>query len=71
MRITGGPHETFGVSTVVVRYSGAQNWDRLVAVLAVGTTPITAGGVKLNGRERHGDDQADEPDAAGPQPARS
>lgn len=47
-RITGGPHETFGVTKVVVRYSGAQNWDRLVAVLAVGTTPITAGGVKLN-----------------------
>ncbi len=46
-RITGGPHETFGPSTVVVRYSGAQSWDRLVAVLAVGTTPITAGGVKL------------------------
>ena len=46
-RITGGPHETFGDSTVVVRYSGAQNWDRLVAVLAVGTTPISAGGVKL------------------------
>ena len=47
-RITGGPHETFGVTKVVVRYSGAQNWDRLVAVLAVGTTPITAGGVKIN-----------------------
>jgi esterase/lipase len=46
-RITGGPHETFGVTKVVVRYSGAQNWDRLVAVLAVGTTPITAGGVKI------------------------
>jgi alpha-beta hydrolase superfamily lysophospholipase len=47
VRITGGPHEAYGNSTVVVRYSGAQNWDRLVAVLAVGTTPITAGGVKL------------------------
>jgi alpha-beta hydrolase superfamily lysophospholipase len=48
-RITGGPHETFGDSTVVVRYSGAKNWDRLVAVLAVAgnSTPITAGGVKL------------------------
>ena len=34
-RITGGPHETFGDSTLVVRYSGAQNWDRLVAVLEV------------------------------------
>ena len=47
-RITGHPNETFGVSTVVVRYSGAKNWDRLVAVLATGTTPITAGGVKLS-----------------------
>jgi alpha-beta hydrolase superfamily lysophospholipase len=50
-RITGGPHETFGDSSVVVRYSGAKNWDRLVAVLAVAgsSTPITAGGVKLTG----------------------
>ena len=49
VRITGGPHETFGDSTVTVKYSGAANWDRLVAVLAVqgSTTPITAGGVKL------------------------
>ena len=47
-RITGGPNETFGVSTVVVRYSGGKSWDRLVAVLAVGRTAITAGGVKLN-----------------------
>ena len=48
-RVTGGPHETFGDSTVVVRYSGAKSWDRLVAVLAVAgsSTPITAGGVKL------------------------
>jgi hypothetical protein len=48
-RITGGPHETFGDSSVVVRYSGAKSWDRLVAVLAVAgnSTPITAGGVKL------------------------
>jgi ABC-type branched-subunit amino acid transport system substrate-binding protein/alpha-beta hydrolase superfamily lysophospholipase len=48
-RITGGLHETFGDSTVDVRYSGAQSWDRLVAVLTVAgsTTPITAGGVKL------------------------
>jgi ABC-type branched-subunit amino acid transport system substrate-binding protein len=48
-RITGGLHETFGDSTVVVRYSGAQSWDRLVAVLAIdgNPTPISAGGVKL------------------------
>jgi hypothetical protein len=51
VRVTGGPHETFGDSTVVVRYSNAQGWDRLVAVLALqgSTTPITAGGVKLTG----------------------
>ena len=47
-RLTGGPHETFGVTTVVVRYSDAKSWDRLIAVLAAGPTPITAGGVKLN-----------------------
>jgi hypothetical protein len=49
VRVTGGPHETFGDSTVTVSYSGAQSWDRLVAVLAVAgsSTPITAGGVKL------------------------
>lgn len=46
-RVPGGPHETFGASSVTVRYSNAQAWDRLVAVVAVGTTPITAGGVKL------------------------
>ncbi|HEY8406738.1 MAG TPA: ABC transporter substrate-binding protein [Gaiellaceae bacterium] len=50
VRVTGGPHETFGDSTVTVRYSGAQSWDRLVAVLAVAgsSTPLTAGGVKLS-----------------------
>jgi alpha-beta hydrolase superfamily lysophospholipase len=47
-RITGGPNETFGISTVVVRYSGGKNWDRLVAVLAAGGTAITAGGVKIS-----------------------
>jgi alpha-beta hydrolase superfamily lysophospholipase len=48
-RLTGGPHETFGDSTVTVRYSGAKAWDRLVAVLAIAgtSTPISAGGVKL------------------------
>jgi branched-chain amino acid transport system substrate-binding protein len=51
VRITGGPHETFGDSTVTVKYSGAQSWDRLVAVLTVAgnPTPITAGGVKVGG----------------------
>ena len=47
-RLTGGPHDTLGVTKVVVRYSNAQSWDRLVAVLAVGKTPITAGGIKIN-----------------------
>ena len=50
-RLTGGPHETFGDSTVTVRYSGAKNWDHLVAVLTVAgsSTPITAGGTKITG----------------------
>jgi esterase/lipase len=51
VRFTGGPHETFGDTKVVVRFSGAQSWDRLVAVLAVGSTPISAGGVKLAGAQ--------------------
>ncbi|HUJ91084.1 MAG TPA: hypothetical protein VLW05_00175, partial [Gaiellaceae bacterium] len=48
-RLTGGPHETFGDSTVTVRYSGAKGWDRLVAVLTVAgtSTPVSEGGVKL------------------------
>jgi alpha-beta hydrolase superfamily lysophospholipase len=50
VRVTGGPHETFGDTTVTVSYSGAKDWDRLVAVLAISgnPSPITAGGVKLN-----------------------
>jgi alpha-beta hydrolase superfamily lysophospholipase len=49
VRLTGGPHETFGASTVTVRYSNAKGWDRLVAVLAVAgnSTPISVGGVRL------------------------
>ena len=49
-RLTGGPHETFGDSTVTVRYSGAKSWDRLVAVLTVAgnSTPISAGGTKIS-----------------------
>jgi alpha-beta hydrolase superfamily lysophospholipase len=51
VRITGGPHETFGDSTVTVRYSNANGFDHLVAVLAAqgSTTPISAGGVRLKG----------------------
>jgi alpha-beta hydrolase superfamily lysophospholipase len=50
-RLTGGPHETFGDSTVTVRYSGAKSWDRLVAVLTVdgNPVPISAGGTKISG----------------------
>lgn len=46
-RFTGGPHETFGPSSVTVRYSNAAGWDRLVAVVAVGPEAIAAGGVRL------------------------
>ncbi|MGH2971056.1 MAG: alpha/beta hydrolase [Gaiellaceae bacterium] len=44
-RLTGGPHETFGDSTVTVRYSGAKNWTHLVAVLSASgiPTPISTG----------------------------
>ena len=50
VRITGGPHETLGDTTLTVRYSGARSWDRLVAVLAISgsSSPISAGGVKLD-----------------------
>jgi hypothetical protein len=49
VRVTGGPHETFGDSAVTVSYSGAKTWDHLVAVLTVAgsSTPISVGGVKL------------------------
>ncbi len=51
VRVTGGPHETFGDTTVTVKYSGAQQWDRLVAVLCIqgSGTPISVGGVKISG----------------------
>ncbi|MBV8066275.1 MAG: alpha/beta hydrolase [Actinobacteria bacterium] len=44
-RITGGPHETFGDSTVTVHYSGAKRWGHLVAVLTASGVagPITTG----------------------------
>jgi predicted acyl esterase len=50
-RLTGGPHETFGDSTVTIRYSGMKNWDHLVAVLTVAgnNTPVTAGGTRITG----------------------
>jgi alpha-beta hydrolase superfamily lysophospholipase len=49
VRLTGGPHETFGGGTVTVRYSNAKGWDHLVAAVTVAgsSTPITEGGVKV------------------------
>jgi len=47
---TGGVHETFGDSTVTVRYSKLKRWDHLVAVVRIAgqSTPITEGGTKLS-----------------------
>jgi alpha-beta hydrolase superfamily lysophospholipase len=49
VRITGGPHDTFGDSSVTVSYSGAKSWDHLVVVLTVAgsATPISVGGTML------------------------
>ncbi|HEX5247383.1 MAG TPA: CocE/NonD family hydrolase [Gaiellaceae bacterium] len=51
VRITGGPHETFGDSTVTVRYSGMKSWDHLVAVLSASGIPtaISTGACTLTG----------------------
>jgi hypothetical protein len=51
VRLTGGPHETFGDSTVTVRYSGMKNWDHLVAVLSASGIPtaISTGACALTG----------------------
>ena len=51
VRFTGGPHETFGDSTLTVRYSGMKNWDHLVAVLSASGIPtaITTGACALTG----------------------
>ena len=48
-RITGGPHETFGDSTLTVHYSGAKSWDHLVAVLSVTgvSTATSTGAVRI------------------------
>ena len=50
-RITGGPHETFGDSTITVHYSGAKSWDHLVAVLSASgiPTPISTGACPITG----------------------
>ncbi len=51
VRVTGGPHETFGDSTLTVRYSGMKNWDHLVAVLSANGIPtaISTGACALTG----------------------
>jgi len=51
VRLTGGPHETFGDSTLAVRYSGMKNWDHLVAVLSASGMPtaISTGACALTG----------------------
>jgi ABC-2 type transport system ATP-binding protein len=51
VRITGGPHETFGDSTLTVHYSGMKNWDHLVAVLSANGIPtaISTGACALTG----------------------
>jgi hypothetical protein len=45
VRLTGGPHETFGDGLVRVRYSGATHWTHLVATLSVkgAKAPVTEG----------------------------
>jgi dienelactone hydrolase len=50
VRLTGGPHETFGGGFVTVHYSGAKNWTRLVAMVSVkdNATPITEGAAPIN-----------------------
>ncbi|HZD87059.1 MAG TPA: CocE/NonD family hydrolase [Gaiellaceae bacterium] len=48
-RLTGGPLETFGGGSVVVRYSGASGWTHLVAAVSVqgSPTPVTIGAAQL------------------------
>lgn len=43
--LTGGPLETFGGGSIVVRYSGASNWTHLVATVSVRgqAAPVTVG----------------------------
>ena len=50
MRLTGGPHETFGDGFLTVHYSGAKNWTHLVAMVSVKNTatPITEGAAPIN-----------------------
>ena len=49
VRLTGGPHETFGDGFLTVHYSGAKNWTHLVAMVSVknSATPITEGAAPI------------------------
>jgi alpha-beta hydrolase superfamily lysophospholipase len=49
VRLPGGPRETFGDSSLEVRYSGAKNWPDLVATVAVKdhSTPVTEGAAPI------------------------
>ena len=50
VRLTGGPHETFGDGFLTVHYSGAKNWTHLVAMVSVKNTAtsITEGAAPIN-----------------------
>jgi hypothetical protein len=53
VRLTGGPLETFGDSSITVRYSGAgSSWTQLVATVAVkgSSTPATFGAARVTKR---------------------
>ncbi len=49
VRLPGGPRETFGDSSLEVRYSGAENWPDLVATVLVkdNSTPVTEGAAPI------------------------
>jgi alpha-beta hydrolase superfamily lysophospholipase len=49
VRLTGGPHETFGAGSVTVHYSGAKSWTHLVATVSVkgGNTVVTEGAAPI------------------------
>jgi pimeloyl-ACP methyl ester carboxylesterase len=49
VRLTGGPHETFGDGFLTVHYSGAENWTHLVVRVSLknNATPITEGAAPI------------------------
>lgn len=50
VKLTGGPHETFGDSFLTVHYSGASNWTHLVATVSVkgASAPVTEGAAPIS-----------------------